>query len=315
MLFDECENCGYIVSNEEMIETADGYVCHSCFENLYHECPNCENYHNENNCIFYEGDYYCEDCYHDIILNNFGIHQHDYKPFVVFNSCEDESEMRENTPHIGVELEIQGFNRDEFCKRLMNLFTDDFFYLKLDGSLDDAEGVEIVSQPMTYHFIKNMGYWKTVFNELNKYNMNNTNNCGLHFHIDRNYCHDNLTVATIDYIVNHFAKYFEKIGGRPMSDCATFYKTVDKNIEDYGKGNWDRYCAVNLSNSNTIELRFCKSTYNFKTFMNRVKMVFAIIAFAKTFKFNNVNNWSEAYFISRFNWICKKEFGSKVDIF
>ena len=44
------------------------------------------------------------------------------------NSCEDESEMRENTPHIGVELEIQGFNRDEFCKRLMNLFTDDFFY-------------------------------------------------------------------------------------------------------------------------------------------------------------------------------------------
>ena len=39
------------------------------------------------------------------------------------------------------------------------------FYLKQDGSLTD-EGVEIVSQPMTYNFITQSGDWKFVFNQM-----------------------------------------------------------------------------------------------------------------------------------------------------
>jgi putative transposase len=43
--------------------------------------------------------------------------------------------------------------------------------------------------------------------------MNDTEGCGLHFHLDRAYLNENM-IATIDYIVNHYDTYFEKYCGR-----------------------------------------------------------------------------------------------------
>ena len=150
--------------------------------------------------------------------------------------------------------------------------------MKQDGSLSNSAGVEIVSHPMTYKYIIETDDWKTLFDKLNKYEMNNTNSCGLHFHLDRKYF-EKKDISVIDYIINNFSDYFTKIGGRPLNDyCAKSYKRDDQ----WGEDIVSRYHTVNLENSETIELRFCQSTYQFDVFLERLKMIFAIADFAKS---------------------------------
>ena len=79
-------------------------------------------------------------------------------------------------------------------------------------------------------------------------------------------------------------------------------RKMNKQEDDWGKQTNDesRYQAVNLTNNNTVELRFCKSTDDFETFIIRLKMIFAIVEFAKKFSMKNLNNFDNAKFESSF---------------
>ena len=69
-----------------------------------------------------------------------------------------------------------------------------------DGSLNNT-GVEIISHPMTYENIINSNHWKLLFDLLKENDMNNTENCGLHFHLDKIYF-SNDNIKALDYIVH-----------------------------------------------------------------------------------------------------------------
>ena len=74
-------------------------------------------------------EWYCEYCYNEA-LENIGIHEYGYKPNPDFNSMDDESEMRNNNLHVGIELEIQGCSRNEFCHDIVNEYGyDDGMFL------------------------------------------------------------------------------------------------------------------------------------------------------------------------------------------
>lgn len=303
-----CDSCGNVISVDDLHETANGAsICSSCVDLHYFVCDSCEEIYHDSDCYFYNNYTFCRDCYCDA-LSDCGIKHYKYIPNnIIFHHSNHEPQLRCNTPYIGIELEIQGLDRDDFCCALKEIYqTEEKFYLKQDGSLIITEGVEIVSMPMSYKFITQTEHWKTIFQLLDDYCMNNTNNCGLHFHIDRNYCSSLDSVSTIDYIVNNYTNYFEKIGGRDFNELHFFCKKVKKDLNKWGCPNFNRYTAVNLENDNTIELRFCKSTNIYDIFINRVKMVFGIIHFADKYKVNDIKDWSEDLFVNKFNEVCKE---------
>lgn len=136
--------------------------------------------------------------------------------------------------------------------------------------------------------------------------MKDTTNCGLHFHISRNFFAEE-SVRVLDYFVNTNSDYLEKIGGRKFNSyCEKRIKRMDSWGETYDSDHCD---SVNLSNEDTIEIRFCKSTSDYDTFMERLKLIKNLVLFYKTISFEKiVSNENIAN-----NMIMFEEFIKKLD--
>ena len=301
-----CEDCYQCVRAEDAFVYNNSYICANCYENNYITCERCGEICFIDDATRFDDCYYCNYCYEQV-LEDCGIHTYDYKPFCEFLNNENESSSREENLHVGIELEIQGSNMIGFCKEMSDKYDydDGHFYLKRDGSLDD-NGVEIVSQPMTYNYITENEDWKYCFKTMHNYDMKNTVGCGLHFHLDRNYLKET-NIQTIDYIVNIFSDYFETAGGR---EYEYYCQKRNKIMSEWGRDTYSRYSAVNLENANTVELRFCKSTSNYNTFIQRVKIIFAIVWFSRRYNIKDISRWKNNCFMEKFNNIYKERFGS-----
>jgi hypothetical protein len=301
----KCLDCDSYHKKADMYYTYyDYYVCERCYQQRYFTCAECGNiyhFYNVNNTV----DTLCQKCYQQ----KYYIAPYDYSPDkIIFYS---NNESRKDNLHIGIELEIQGEEYNSlanFVKTIKsNYSNNDMFYLKEDGSLN-SYGVEIVSHPMTYKYIMTQLEWFNVFSFMKQHNMNDTDDCGLHFHLDKKYLtNDNIKV--IDFIVNNFSLCFHNICGREYNQLSRYCKTTYKDINDWGLNTTDRYVAVNLENEETVELRFCKSTADYDTFIERLKMICAIVQFAKKYKIQNIYNYTKDNFISAFNNVYKELFG------
>ena len=290
-----CDDCEEYYPLDDMYYTAYGYyICQSCYNESYMTCDDCGEIYSYDDMNNSDYSNLCDNCYKEQMYQ-MGINDYCYSPDIVFYENDDEAQCRTNNLHIGIELEIQGNGRYEFCTNLTSEYDEATFYLKEDGSLD-SNGVEIVSQPMSYNYICQNGDWKNVFDLMNTNDMNNTSGCGLHFHLDKMYLtEDNIKV--IDFIVNMFSEYFEKIGGRKFGQYC--YKE-DKHFANWGRSCGSRYVAVNLENVDTVELRFCKSTDDYDTFINRLTAIYNIVKFAKQYQFNQIQELSIEEFINVF---------------
>jgi predicted house-cleaning noncanonical NTP pyrophosphatase (MazG superfamily) len=86
--------------------------------------------------------------------------------------------------------------------------------------------------------------------------------------------------------------------------------STEKDINEWGLNTtFNRYQAVNLENEETVELRFCKSTNDYDVFIERLKMICAIVQFSKKYKIENIYNYTKDNFISAFNNVYKELFG------
>ena len=199
-----------------------------------------------------------------------------------------QSHERINNLYCGIELEIQGSYPNQFLHENCN---NPFIYYKKDCSLNSM-GIEIVSHPATLKY--HLNHWKNIFISLNKNKLVDTDNCGLHFHFNKDYF-SKRQIASIDYFINNSKAIIEAIGGRRTD--YNYFEIIHKKFDSYGKTkeqyidpfgnirfkNFGKYLACNLNNKETIELRFCKSTYNYEVFLKRLKYVFYIIEFCIKF--------------------------------
>jgi hypothetical protein len=161
--------------------------------------------------------------------------------------------------------------------------------MKKDLLIFEDNGVEIVSQPMTYDFIMNNTDWYKVFRYMANHSMDDIDNAGLHFHLDKEYLTEK-DIQMIDYIVNNYSEYFSELGGRSFDECSRYCRKMKKSSDNWGKKTSDdsRYQAVNLTNTNTVELRFCKSTYKWHTFIKRLKFIYALVQYSNQFTFEEI---------------------------
>jgi hypothetical protein len=177
--------------------------------------------------------------------------------------------------YFGFELEVDsGLSDDALADRACAIQKmSKKFYLKHDGSLDS--GFEIVTHPHSlaaYEADKEL--WRQVVEYASSHGLmsHDCNSCGLHIHISRkafgsSSAEQDRNISKLIFLYEKFYQKFLTFSRRKESQlhryakryCSTTPPPVDECIE-MAKSEFDRYFAINITPSETVELRFFRGT-------------------------------------------------------
>ena len=309
--FVRCDCCGEYVQRRWAQEDNYGNaICDYCYARYnYYTCDRCGRIVDE--CDIYyckrTNGFYCEDCndddtdtyihsYHDGAHSGLKFHETDAEP--TYNG---------HVRYFGIELEVDDGNRSAAVEDVFYTLNgshapqdDCYAHFEEDGSLNN-DGFEIITQPMS------RGYLETFRPRIEeavkilsraKFRSHDAQMCGLHIHVSR----DTLTPETINnmiYAISLFWYTCVRISRRTPQQLARYarsyaYKnenepndTPDKviaRVKDAMNANrYDRYFALNTTNSDTVELRICRGTLNVDTIYASLDFFAALIKFAETY--------------------------------
>ena len=189
----------------------------------------------------------------------------------------------------GIELEVgcdRGYGRSD-CAAVMAEAIDksgtnieQYAIFKEDGSLSSCDGFEIVTRPDCPSVHKRI--WDvTLSDPLVTKHMSSFNNgkCGIHIHVSRAPLTE-LWIGRLLVLVNSPSNrpMIHKIAGRGANDYTRYY---DKKLSD-GKGQGiERYEALNIGGSETIEFRVFRGTLNHDSFLKNIEFVEAALEFTR----------------------------------
>ena len=193
-----------------------------------------------------------------------------------------------NAPFFGIELEVERKNSNGLKHKYMaGMIEHEHWYFKNDGSLTD--GFEIVTHPMTFNYIQQSE--KTFTDSLKLlvekgYNSYDANTCGMHIHISKAnfttwhlYRFLKFFVENKEFIVAISQRKMEKLKKwaniEDDNDTSLIYKAKKKD------GNSERYVAINLKNTSTIEIRIFRGTLNINSFMKNIEFSHALFMYTK----------------------------------
>jgi len=231
----------------------------------------------------------CERCYEN---GEYLIHPYSYNPEFKFYSTPSD---KRTSLYFGIELEIERTERKikqgDIIKSLPN-----FVYVKQDGSLRD--GIEIVSHPATYRWLKeNTAKWGAIL-DLRKLGWCSfhTETCGMHIHLSKA-AFGNLHLykfMTMLYDKKNY-NFILNISQRTSSKLANWASTKDseKNMIYKAKhktyGEESRHTAVNLGRENSVEIRIFKGTLHPPSFWKNVEFAKAVFDFSYAFPKSKMN--------------------------
>lgn len=191
--------------------------------------------------------------------------------------------------YMGVELEVDGLPRDSWrqvyrertAEKMANI-ADDAVWFNTDGSLHH-EGFEIISQPCSLKYHTDTLPWKRIMDiaVADGYHSHDTLTCGLHVHVNRDFFGDttdaqDLQIAKVLILVDRLWDKLVKFSRRNPSGLNHWAKKPNCDIRPGDsravtvskskRHSYDRYTAVNLRNTDTIEFRFFRGTLKHDTF-------------------------------------------------
>lgn len=157
-------------------------------------------------------------------------------------------------------------------------------YIKTDGSLDD--GLELVTHPMTLTYHLNEMPWAEILRKAQSmgYLSHAAGTCGLHVHISRlafgcTYEQQEAAIARLLYFVEKFWAELLRFSRRTQSQMnrwAARYGirlTLSEQMSHAKNSCAGRYTAVNLTNSDTVEIRIFRGTLKLNTLKATLQMV------------------------------------------
>lgn len=298
--FDEyiiCDNCGEYERRDNAYDTNEGLVCSYCRENYFSYCDNCgEIYHNDN--MYYnddDGEYYCRECYDECVSHR-AIHSYHHshsKGVQFFGGVDNGKEL-----FMGLEVEIDdGDNREDTAYNIRECMPENFITMENDGSLDC--GFENITQPATleYHTSIRQNY-EEMFKiaKDNGFRSHNTSTCGYHIHFNRSFFEDKQdeNIAKLLYLVEKFWNELVKFSRRNYERLERWAKKYDETPEEVVDKmkchNLDRYHAINLTNTYTIEFRMFRGTLNSETFFATLQLVDTIVRYVKEHTNNDIQS-------------------------
>lgn len=307
-----CDDCGGLYDQNDSDANEAVGACAVCAQD-YAFCERHE--------IHYRmGDDYCSYCDEEEGYDEDSglVHDYSYRPSPSFYQIAttgfprtSSSEPR-RTAVTGFELEMEASECDSYDgASLATELYDGVAYLKHDGSLNN--GFEMVTHPMTIDYI-NKYFNFDGLKRLADLGMRSasTSTCGLHVHINKGYFNNRATslYRFMSLFYRNEAQW-KRIAGRSRSSYAQWnddehHKMIDyvKTMkgDNYGRYNYDRYVAINLQPSNTIELRFFKGTLRPESLKARLQAVHAaaeysiftrnIISIAKASEWEAFREWT-----------------------
>lgn len=244
---------------------------------------------------------YNNDSYQQLDYNEAYNDNYDYKPesFIPLRTPLDTND----TPLYGVELEMTcpDGRSDSAYHILTNLPESEtpLFYFKYDGSVD--YGMEMNSHPMTLNFMKSLPNLTQIIKESGA-QINDS--CGLHIHISRSGFKNDKSIENFYYNVLATRKFMLHLSKRTKTsqvkrfadlmlsndellkldvniskytkfrnkmDCNINSTTVSKHTKEaISSSKHNRYSGINLTNRNTVEVRFLKGTLDWGLVVNYV---------------------------------------------
>lgn len=240
------------------------------------------------------------------------IHSYNYKPEYTHYYMPDEDKA--TTLLLGAEIEVDcGGQSEEHAKQVLEIMCgintennhalETKIYCMRDGSL--TNGIEFATMPCSLEYHKQKMEYKKMFKYLikNGYKAHDTTTCGLHIHANRSYLGktelvQQLTISKILYILEKFNDEVCIIARRNSrySQFVGAGKNEKSIVELYGKyKDKDKYVALNMKHSETIEFRCFKGTLKYETFILTLEFVKNIIDYAKSINIEEIEliKWSD----------------------
>ena len=269
--FVTCDDCGDSVDSSDVRGTQNNSsVCDDCIDSNYSQCESCNSYIragqtcNSRNCT-----------------NNV-IHSYSYRPTPYFNLAKDEKKAKFQ-PFAGIEIEFEcmGGNREKQAK---DSTEKNLFYVKTDGSLDD--GLEVVSHPLSQRFIQE----NDIFNFTCKLKNSgarsyNTTTSGIHVHLSKN-AFTTWQLYRLLKFFNDNKKFILMISQRKeeqLNRWAGLTSNERRTLISYAKRKYqdNRYSAINMQPSNTIEFRIFRGTLRKESILKNLEFCFALFYFTQ----------------------------------
>lgn len=253
--YTQCDSCGEWFDMEcEGCESDDGYdLCDSC----------ADDYRLENGSVYYKGSGYIQ-CYHpDIDLHFYG-----------------------NGPKfLGCEYEVQGGGcNSNIAESIFGSYKE--FYCSSDSSLD--EGFEAITHPCSPQYLLSNIDWEEITKRLGRNDYDNEEGAGFHIHISREHFKSQ---SHIGKLIKFFSENYQtmmEFGNRDWDNAdhyarPTEFDDDDKFIDIYSETRGDRYHAVNVQPSATVEIRLFNTTYRPEVIRSYIQFVDIITDLANGF--------------------------------
>ena len=229
-----------------------------------------------------------------------------YRPKLYFINEESvltpvqQKELSADRIYLGIELEFDSrdryigkrANKIELISKSNEIFGNNTFaYYMNDGSL--TNGLEMITQPATFEVHTSIEEkYKMVFNTIKEHGFKSDSysTCGLHIHFNKNYFNENPDLYTVNllYLTEKFWKdlvIFSRRNYNKIQRWADKYYEKPESVVDkfkkYGAIHSDRYRAINLTNSDTIEFRIYRGTLVPEYFYAILELTKNMIYFSK----------------------------------
>lgn len=301
-----CYRCDQMVENEDTTTVDDDTWCDTCAEHYALWCESCDAWHRvEENCPEYEepdddGNYHSRRERRDI-------HDYSYKPEPLFRMFVDEdktevtlsdydvamrSRQKIRDIFMGFELETEAMDASlgDGIEAMRPWTNSHFAYLKYDGSLNN--GFEIVSHPATLDWYQALDM--DPLKKLRKLGFRSWNvrnhDVGIHIHVSRTAFVGDAHLHRLCQLILKNRDDAVKFAGR---DC--HYAPFDGNLAVVRstlvkkQGSYERM-AVNLSNSNTVEIRMFRGSLNSDRLLADLELVDSAVTYTKDMTFREARD-------------------------
>ncbi len=231
-----------------------------------------------------------------------------HKPEPKFHSARNETVFAA-TRYFGVENEIS--YKDGTTQKIGNSELSDlldeigagFTYCKRDCSISNERGVELVTHPATLAYHMKECHWKHLVRtaQKNGYRSHDASlSCGLHIHVNRDSLgrsedmrDDTIRKMTV-MLDRHRAEVtrFTRRSSRALDEWASIPHTPSfyGDIPTYSSRHNDRYTALNVTNSATVEFRIFRGTLRRDTIIAAIQFCNNWCDYAMSHSWDEVEN-------------------------
>ena len=307
--YEICNNCDEISRIEDMTYTRDGMVCSNCADNSYMWSDVMKQYIHEDECVWvgdevmtdsyrednytqcdccgewfdieYEGgtsdDGYdlCDSCINDYRLDNGSVYYKDSGYIRCYHPDIDLHFYGNGPKFLGCEYEVQGGGcNSNIAESIFGDYKE--FYCSSDSSLD--EGFEAITHPCSPNYLLSNIDWEEITKRLARNDYDDEEGAGFHVHISREHFKSQ---SHIGKLIKFFSENYQTLmdfGNRDWDNATDYaapteYDDDDKFIDIYNETRGDRYHAVNVWPSATVEIRLFNTTYRPEVIRSYIQFV------------------------------------------